>query len=413
VSHRFWHAALLGFLIALLCSESSVAGVAEGLEALGKGDYATATKELRPLADRGNSEAQYRVGMMYEFGKGYPADKKQAMAWYRKSAAQGNASAELVLGVIYATGDGVPQDDAQAVGWLQKAAAHGDPTAQYNLALMYAKGRGVKEDDAQAIAWFRKSADQGYLGAQFKLGVAYEYGEGVAKDNVLAYANYAIAARDGNEEYAAHRDGIARQLAPPQLREAQALADAWQPGQPMPTRIAANKDQPSAKAAASGRAQTCSATGLMEGEKYTAKNCAVALYGDQHSVAIWFNEDPISPEEAESFQLSSYASDSKAGKQRTMVRIMFCPGGGSTSASPAAVKSIDLNTNHAKAGVPGIQWVVESPKDFKVDKMAGDIKPGGALTGKIVGARGKTTWNLDLDVTLPAKDAAAGLSCTR
>ena len=33
----------------------------------------------------------------------------------------------------------------------------------------------------------------------------------------------------------------------------------------------------------------------------------------------------------------------------------------------------------------GIQRVVQAPKDFKVEKMTGDIKPGGALSGKIAG----------------------------
>jgi hypothetical protein len=94
-----------------------------------------------------------------------------------------------------------------------------------------------------------------------------------------------------------------------------------------------------------------------------------------------------------------------------LVQISFCPGGGSATASAAAVKSIDLNTNHAKSPLAGVQWVVESPKDFKLEKLAGEVKPGGRLTGKIVGSRSKTTWNLESDLTLPAKDAAAGMSC--
>ena len=153
----------------------------------------------------------------------------------------------------------------------------------------------------------------------------------------------------------------------------------------------------------------CSATGLMEGEKFAANNCAVALY--EHSVAIWFNENPISAPEAESFQTSAHADETKDGKQRTLVQIMFCPGGGATTASATAVKSIDLNTNHAKSPLLGVQWAVEPPKDLKVEKMTGEIKPGGTLTGKIVGSRGKTTWNLDFDVKVPAKEASAGMSC--
>ena len=123
----------------------------------------------------------------------------------------------------------------------------------------------------------------------------------------------------------------------------------------------------------------------MGGEKFTATHCVASLYGDQHSVAIWFNEDAITPEEADGFRTSSYADGAKGGKQRTMAIIMFCPGGGKETASAAAVKSIDLNTNHARSPMAGIQRVVEAPKDFKVEKMTGEVKPGGALSGKIVG----------------------------
>jgi hypothetical protein len=149
----------------------------------------------------------------------------------------------------------------------------------------------------------------------------------------------------------------------------------------------------------------------MGGEKFAATNCVVSLYGDQHSVAIWFNEDPIAPAEAENFQMSSYADGAKGGKQRTMAIIMFCPGGGKETAAASAVKSIDLNTNHAKSPMVGIQRVVEAPKDFKVEKMTGEIKPGGTLSGKIVGNLDKTAFTFDFELNLPAKEAAAGMSC--
>lgn len=399
-------AAWLAVAVALYC-ETGIAGLTEGLDALRRGDYAAALKELRPLAERGDPEAQYRIGLMYEFGKGYPQDKALGIAWFRKAAARGSASAQQELGVIYTTGDGVPQDDAQAVSWFQRAAAQGEATAQYNLGLMYAKGTGIGKDIGLALIWMRKSAAQGLAIAQFKLGVAYENGEGVVKDDVTAYANYAIAARGGNKEYVEYRDDVAKRLTPAQARSALAVADAWTVGQPMPASVAAS----TAAAPRAPAKDRCSATGALGGEKFAATHCVVSLYGDQHSVAIWFNEDPITPEEADSFRVSSYADGAKGGKQRTMVTIMFCPGGGQATASAAAVKSIDFNSNHAKSPVAGVQWVVEAPKDFKVEKMTGDIKAGGLLSGRIVGSRGKTAWNFDFDVTLPAKDAAAGMSC--
>jgi len=133
-------------LSALFCSTAAVAGLKEGYAALSKKDYVTAANEYRPLAERGDPEAQYRIGRMYEFGNGYPQDKAQGIAWIRKAAAQGHVDAEQELGVVYATGDGVKQDDVQAVSWFRKAAEHGDAMGQYNLGLLYVKGQGVARD---------------------------------------------------------------------------------------------------------------------------------------------------------------------------------------------------------------------------------------------------------------------------
>lgn len=157
----------------------------------------------------------------------------------------------------------------------------------------------------------------------------------------------------------------------------------------------------------------CSATGLMGGEKFQTSHCAVALYSSQHSVAIWFSEDPITAEEAADFQSSASVDTTKNGKQRTLVLIMFCPGGGTTTASPAAVKSMSLTTNHAKSLLAGIQWNVKAPKDVKIGTLTGEVKPGGALTGQMSGRWHKTTWNITFDVKLPATDSATGMSCGR
>lgn len=155
----------------------------------------------------------------------------------------------------------------------------------------------------------------------------------------------------------------------------------------------------------------CSAAGLMGNQKFLTTHCAAALYGSQHSVAIWFSEDPITPAEAADFQATATVETIKDGKQRTLVLIMFCPGGGAPKASPAAVKSMRLTTNHAKSVLAGIQWTVKAAKDFKVDALSGEVKPGGTLAGHVIGSWRKTTWNLTFDVKLPATDAATGMSC--
>ena len=44
---------------------------------------------------------------MYEYGRGVPQDKSEAVSWYRKAAEQGDESAQTKLGMMYKNGYGV------------------------------------------------------------------------------------------------------------------------------------------------------------------------------------------------------------------------------------------------------------------------------------------------------------------
>ena len=169
--------------------------------------------------------------------------------------------------------------------------------------------------------------------------------------------------------------------------------------------------------AAPAHAQTkCTATGMMAGEKFSLGHCAVAFLVEPYrSVTLWFNESPIAPQEAEAFHASAYPDTLKDGKPRTMVVAAFCPGGGQAKASAGAVKSMDVGFTHAKSPMAGAQWLVEAPKDFKVERISGEVRPGGTLSGRITGGRSSDgrpyAWDFTFDVTLPAKEAASGIGC--
>ena len=81
-----------------------------GLDAYNRGDYATALKEWRPLAEQGNASAQHKVGFMYSRGKGVMQNYAEAVKWYRLGAEQGEVLAQFNLGTMYAEGAGVTQD---------------------------------------------------------------------------------------------------------------------------------------------------------------------------------------------------------------------------------------------------------------------------------------------------------------
>jgi len=100
---------LLAF-IALLLLSLAYAGFDDGKAAYDRGDYATAYKEFKSLADRGNADAQFALGKMYFYGQGVPQDYAQAVNWFRKAADQGDAHAQNGLGAMYELGKGVPED---------------------------------------------------------------------------------------------------------------------------------------------------------------------------------------------------------------------------------------------------------------------------------------------------------------
>jgi hypothetical protein len=112
----------------------------KGLTAYKSNDIATALREWKPLAEQGNADAQFHLGLMYRYGVGVPQDDKTAAYWYRLAADQGHASAQFALGVMYDNGRGVPQNDKTAVKWYRLAAEQGHASAQFALGLMYDNG---------------------------------------------------------------------------------------------------------------------------------------------------------------------------------------------------------------------------------------------------------------------------------
>ena len=74
-----------------------LAAITTGLTAYAAGDRLTAFDAWRGPAERGNAEAQLKVGLMYERGDGRGQDMIEAYRWLKLSAAQGNkrASAEF------------------------------------------------------------------------------------------------------------------------------------------------------------------------------------------------------------------------------------------------------------------------------------------------------------------------------
>ena len=97
-----------------------------------RADYGTALKVWLEAAQKGEAEAQYYTGTLYEKGAGGPPDYRQAADWYRKAAEQGDGRAAISLGRLHEQGLGMSRDSAEALKWFARASG----LSESNLSLL-------------------------------------------------------------------------------------------------------------------------------------------------------------------------------------------------------------------------------------------------------------------------------------
>jgi Sel1 repeat len=123
--------------------------------------------QLLAKAQKGDLEAEYQLGLLYERGSPEAAkDSAKAIQWFRVLADKGDRRGENALGIAYLHGYGVTEDDTTGFEWFYKAAVNGYPAAQFNLAGSYYRGRGTPKNGKKPLIglWRR----QGTVNPQLK-----------------------------------------------------------------------------------------------------------------------------------------------------------------------------------------------------------------------------------------------------
>ena len=91
----------------LMVSKIAIAGPLEAANsAFDKGDFGLARNLYGELANQGDRLAQFKLGVMYEEGKGVPKDSREAIRWYSVASGQGFPEAAFNLGRLYHDGRG-------------------------------------------------------------------------------------------------------------------------------------------------------------------------------------------------------------------------------------------------------------------------------------------------------------------
>jgi TPR repeat protein len=109
-------------------------------------------ERFRALAERGDTRAQYKIGVMFQRGWGVASNYQEAVIWFRLAADQGNSDAQKALGFNFLYGRGVSRDYVRAHMWFNLAAYGGNKSAAFTRDLTAAKMTPAEVAEAEKLA---------------------------------------------------------------------------------------------------------------------------------------------------------------------------------------------------------------------------------------------------------------------
>ncbi len=130
-------------------------------------------------ADRGNAEAQFRLGTMYQFGRHVEVNHTRACRYYHDAAESGHGSSMNNLANCYEEGKGAPRDYKKAYKLYQLAHKQGSAFALYSIGGMHERGLGFPASLKTAIKYYQRAADLGVDEAVKRLTTLRKAGTGV------------------------------------------------------------------------------------------------------------------------------------------------------------------------------------------------------------------------------------------
>ena len=141
----------------------------EGEDLYHRGFYDQAMAWWSAAAEKGDSEAAYRLGVEYMDGKPnvVQRDYDKARKYHLQAAAAGDPRSMMDIGTMYENGLGVPEDIVQAAVWYERAANYGYGPAQYNIATLLETGDAGRKDEVEALKFYLLAADQDVGGVPY------------------------------------------------------------------------------------------------------------------------------------------------------------------------------------------------------------------------------------------------------
>ncbi|MET1027462.1 MAG: SPOR domain-containing protein [Dongiaceae bacterium] len=111
-----------------LTDRAAMADMAAAQAAIAAGNDQAAAQALRPMAETGDTQAQFQLAKLAFDGHDVGLTSEQAMSLLIQAASQGNGPAQAYLGLAYAEGRHVARSDLAAYQWLSRASISRDLT---------------------------------------------------------------------------------------------------------------------------------------------------------------------------------------------------------------------------------------------------------------------------------------------
>lgn len=184
-----------------------------------KGFVCTSIEECLPLAQQGNAEAQYILGLYYSVGKGVKQDKQKSENWYILAAQNGDEEAQSTLAMQCNIDDCTPEK----LKWLRKEAKYGFTVAQEALAFLYMEGKHVEQNYRKAFALYELAAKLSSSRAPYHLAYMYEEGKGVKQDKSKAFAWYSLGSDRGDTDSMEVKQELLETLSSDELKKGQEI----------------------------------------------------------------------------------------------------------------------------------------------------------------------------------------------
>ncbi len=158
----------------------------------------------------------------------------------RKAAERGDAEAQYRMGTIYLTGRGVTRDVTEAIRWWRDAAERGHARAQFSLGRYMPSDASVRASKPPVFWYCKAISNRAELVGREEpfvlsaLGRIRAQGSGASRDYVRAHMYFNLAAARDPRFGTWSRDLLAKEMTPDQIAEAQRLASEWTADKPCP-----------------------------------------------------------------------------------------------------------------------------------------------------------------------------------